>query len=114
MNDVDKLIQNLIIESIKQEEVTLSADSKKMSQQSTKLYKIKQKLRNLGIEACERMLPLLNDPNNYVRFNVALVIIQAYPEEARKTLLEISKLTGTIAFRAEIILQERDNRNLKF
>lgn len=106
MNNIDKLIEKLIKESLKQEEVTLEADSKKMSQQSIKIFELTEDLRKAGVEAYGKLSPLLDYSNNYVKLNVAYSLIPVYPERAKKALLEVSKSKGLIAFRADMILQQ--------
>jgi len=113
MNNIEKLIEKLIKESLKQEEVTLEADSKKMSHQSIKIYEINQELRTAGREAYEKLIPLLDYQNFYVKLNVAYTLIPIYPEKARQTILEVSKSKGLIAFRAEMILQQLTNGDIK-
>jgi len=110
MHNIDKLIDMLIKESIIQEEVTKLGESKKMSKQSIKLYEIKEELRAYGSKACEKLIQSLNIPNNYVRFNVAHTLLSIDQEKARITLMEIASLTGTIAFKAEMILQQLDEK----
>lgn len=106
MSSIEKLIEKLVAESIKQEEVTLTADSKKMSQQSIKVFEIYEELKAMGSVGYEKIMPLLKHTNDYVKVNAAYSIIPIYPEEARRVFLEVSKGKGLIAFRAEMILQQ--------
>lgn len=114
MNKTDKLIRDLIDESIAQEKATLAADSKKMSQHSIKIYEINEELRSAGSEECRKIIPLLNDLNNYVKFNCAYTLIPLFPEEARQALTEVAKEKGLIAFRSGKILEMWNDGKLKY
>ncbi|HEY9061487.1 MAG TPA: DUF2019 domain-containing protein [Pseudobacteroides sp.] len=114
MCELEKLIQTLVQESIKQEEATLVGDSNMMNKQYAKIRKIRESLRRIGNIAFSDIISLLSHENSYVRYNASFVIIPFFPEEAKKTLVEISKLNSSIGFTAEMTLREWDKGNLEF
>jgi hypothetical protein len=114
MSELEKLIQTLVQESIKQEEATLVGDSKVMNKQYAKIKKVRESLRSIGDIAFNNIISLLSHENSYVRYNASFVIMPFFPEEAKKTLVEISKLNSSIGFTAEMTLREWDRGNLKF
>ena len=100
---------NLIVEwGIAQDK----ADSKKSNKIYDKKNECYHEIRENISLYIDDLIDLLNDENNYVKSEIAFLLLPYKTEEAKKTLEEISTKRGTIAFTAKMTLKLWDEGKL--
>ncbi|GFZ32143.1 hypothetical protein CSC2_26690 [Clostridium zeae] len=113
MDGIQQIIQDFIEASIKQEEATLAGKHKVMNKRYSEIKDLTAKLRELGDNSLEVLIPLLSHENSYVRYNASFAIIPINPEKAKEVIKEISQQKSSIGFTAMMVLRELENGNLK-
>lgn len=112
------MLENLI--KILREEATnhgihaysLEKDStKKANRAADAINKTYKSIKEMG--RLDKLKPLLNDESPHVRLWVAGFLLDIYPEEAERVLIELGKIQH-IGFDARITLSEWKEGNLKF
>ncbi|HEY9061488.1 MAG TPA: DUF2019 domain-containing protein [Pseudobacteroides sp.] len=114
MRSIEELVKMFVDASMRLEEAESVGNSKIVNQQYDKLRKIREELKEIGDEAMESLISLINHENIYVRYNAAYSIIPVNPEKAKEALNEISNARGLIGFTSKMTLREWENGNLKF
>lgn len=111
MKDILQKYIDLIVEwGIAQDEAD-SKKSNKIHDEKNKFYYEIRKNINLYIND---LIDLLNNENNYVKSEVAYLLLPYKTEETKKALEEVSTKRGNVAFTAKMTLKLWNEGKVKF
>jgi len=109
-NILQKYIDLIVQWGIAQDE----ADSKKSNKIHDKKNKFYYEIRDNINLYIDDLIGLLNSENNYVKSEIAFLLLPYRTEEAKKALEEVSTKRGTVAFTAKMTLKLWNEGKLKF
>lgn len=106
MEDIDKIIEKYVKASIKYGEAQREGDSKTVNRQAAIVRKIREQLKQNSVYGIEKLEPLLEHENDYVKLKTAFSLLPLLPNKAEKVLQELTSKEGLLGLEAEMTLQE--------
>lgn len=89
METLDQIVDKFVYSAIQHGLAMKEGGGRKANRWLKKVSVIYQKIAEIGCE--ERLKPLLNHENEYVRLSVACLAKELFPDEAEKVLKKLTK-----------------------
>ena len=114
MDKINVLLNKYIEAAIQHGKATEEGDYKSANKAFKVLKKVYDELKANQDFGVQKLSNLLNHEEEYVRLWASSHTLQVDTEKAKKTLIELTKKTGFLAFNAKMTLEEWEKGNLKF
>jgi hypothetical protein len=115
MDKLEKLIAKYVEAAKRHGEATDCGDNKTANKQYKVIEKCYSELMAHGEVGIRELIPLLDDPNNFVRLWAASHLLHVEPTRAKQILANLSGIKGSlVGFNADMVLKEWEKGDLKF